>query len=76
MVEQQKSSKKILQIFLKYQPNGKPLIEKIVRASKPGLRRYSSVDDLPMVMNGLGIALFQLQKELWPIMKLESLDGW
>ena len=34
-----------------------PVIEKIERVSKPGLRIYKSKDDIPRVMNGLGIAI-------------------
>jgi small subunit ribosomal protein S8 len=36
---------------------GRPVIEKIERVSKPGLRIYKSKDDIPKVMNGLGIAI-------------------
>ena len=45
-----------LEISLKYYA-GKPVIEKIERVSKPGLRIYKSKDDIPRVMNGLGIAI-------------------
>jgi len=44
-----------LEIALRYYA-GKPVIEKIERISKPGLRIYKSKDDIPRVMNGLGIA--------------------
>ena len=36
---------------------GRPVIEKIERVSKPGLRIYKRKDDIPRVMNGLGIAI-------------------
>ena len=36
---------------------GRPVIEKIERVSKPGLRIYKAKDDIPPVMNGLGIAI-------------------
>jgi small subunit ribosomal protein S8 len=49
-------SKPLLQIALKYHA-GRPVIEKIERVSKPGLRIYRSKDDIPRVMNGLGIAI-------------------
>jgi small subunit ribosomal protein S8 len=49
-------SKPVLQIALKYHA-GRPVIEKIERVSKPGLRIYRSKDDIPPVMNGLGIAI-------------------
>jgi small subunit ribosomal protein S8 len=45
-----------LEIALKYYA-GRPVIEKIERVSKPGLRIYRRKDDIPRVMNGLGIAI-------------------
>jgi len=45
-----------LDIELKYYA-GRPVIEKIDRVSKPGLRIYRGVNDIPKVMNGLGIAI-------------------
>lgn len=45
-----------LDISLKYYA-GRPVIERIERISKPGLRVYRGRDDLPKVMNGLGIAI-------------------
>jgi small subunit ribosomal protein S8 len=46
----------MLDIALRYYA-GRPVIEKIERVSKPGLRIYKSKDDIPRVMNGLGIAI-------------------
>jgi small subunit ribosomal protein S8 len=48
--------KATLEISLKYYA-GKPVIEKIERVSRPGLRIYRPKDDLPKVMNGLGVAI-------------------
>lgn len=45
-----------LSITLKYYA-GKPVIEKIERISRPGLRIYRGCDELPTVMNGLGVAI-------------------
>jgi small subunit ribosomal protein S8 len=45
-----------LELALKYYA-GRPVIEKIERVSKPGLRIYKSKEDLPRVMNGLGVAI-------------------
>ena len=45
-----------LEIALRYYA-GRPVIEKIERVSKPGLRIYKNKDDIPRVMNGLGIAI-------------------
>ncbi len=53
--------KPILTVILKYYA-GKPVIAKIERVSKPGLRVYRSYDDLPSVMNGLGIAIISTPK--------------
>jgi small subunit ribosomal protein S8 len=50
-----------LSIELKYS-DGTPVIEKIMRVSKPGRRVYSSVKDLPLVRNGLGIAILSTPK--------------
>jgi len=48
--------KPVLEIGLKYYA-GRPVIEKIERVSRPGLRIYKGKDDIPRVMNGLGIAI-------------------
>ena len=53
--------KKTLVIELKYF-EGKPVIEIIQRVSKPGLRRYKSVADLPKVRGGLGTAIISTSK--------------
>jgi small subunit ribosomal protein S8 len=45
-----------LEISLKYYA-GKPVIERIERVSRPGLRIYRPKDELPKVMNGLGVAI-------------------
>ena len=50
------TGKPLLEIGLKYYA-GKPVIEKIERISRPGLRIYRPGRDLPKVMNGLGIAI-------------------
>jgi len=52
----EETAKPQLEIALRYYA-GKPVIEKIERISKPGLRIYKSKDDIPRVMNGLGIAI-------------------
>ena len=47
-----------IKIALKYNTETKdPVIKKIQRISKPGLRKYSSSGDLPRILNGLGIAI-------------------
>jgi small subunit ribosomal protein S8 len=52
----QNDGKAELDIALKYYA-GRPVIERIERVSKPGLRVYRGKDNLPKVMNGLGIAI-------------------
>jgi small subunit ribosomal protein S8 len=48
----------VIKIALKYNPVSKiPAIREIKRYSKPGLRKYSSADKLPRVLNGLGVAI-------------------
>ena len=52
----------LLRIALKYDREGASIITEIKRISKPGCRIYSSVDDLPCVMNGMGIAIVSTSK--------------
>lgn len=48
----------VIKIALKYNQSTKvPAITKIDRASRPGLRKYSSATEMPRVLNGLGIAI-------------------
>lgn len=50
-----------LEITLKYYA-GRPVIERIERVSRPGLRVYKKRDDIPQVMNGLGVAIVTTSK--------------
>ena len=52
----------IIRISLKYDENGKKVIAGLKRISKPGLRVYANRDELPKVLNGLGIALISTSK--------------
>ncbi len=52
----------IIRVTLKYDENGKRVISGLKRISKPGLRIYVSKDELPQVLNGLGIALISTSK--------------
>jgi small subunit ribosomal protein S8 len=47
----------ILRVILKYDQEGNPIINEIARTSKPGCRVYSSVEKLPRVLAGMGIAI-------------------
>ena len=53
----------IISIALKYDPITKePVIRKLGRISKPGLRKYSPSDKIPRIINGLGIAIISTSK--------------
>ena len=52
-----------LEIGLKYYA-GRPVIEKIQRVSRPGLRIYKACEDIPKVMDGLGVAIVSTSKGL------------
>ena len=52
----------VIRITLKYDENGARVIEGLKRISKPGLRVYASKEELPQVLNGLGIALISTSK--------------
>ena len=47
----------VLKVFLTNGPNGERVISGLKRISKPGLRNYVGAEDLPKVLNGLGIAI-------------------
>jgi small subunit ribosomal protein S8 len=52
-----------IKIALKYHPKSKaPAIKSIKRVSKPGLRKYAGANELPRVLNGLGIAILSTSK--------------
>jgi small subunit ribosomal protein S8 len=55
------NGKPVLNIELKYYA-GRPVIEKIERVSKPGLRVYKSGQSIPKVMNGLGVTIVSTSK--------------
>lgn len=54
----------IIRITLKYDEKGTRVIDGIKRISKPGLRVYAGKDELPKVLNGLGIAIISTSKGL------------
>jgi small subunit ribosomal protein S8 len=55
------AAKKELHIGLKYYA-GRPVIERLERVSKPGLRVYKGRNDIPRVMNGLGVAIISTSR--------------
>ena len=52
----------VIRVTLKYTANKQKVIRGLRRVSKPGLRIYSNCEDMPKVMNGLGIAIVSTSK--------------
>jgi small subunit ribosomal protein S8 len=55
--EYTREDERTLRVYLKYAEGGKRIISEIKRISKPGCRVYCAKDELPKVLNGLGIAV-------------------
>jgi small subunit ribosomal protein S8 len=51
-----------LRVVLKYDPDGQSAITEIQRVSKPGCRKYAAVDELPVVLGGMGITVVSTSK--------------
>lgn len=64
----------IIRITLKYGENKSQVITGLRRVSKPGLRIYSSCEDMPKVMKGLGIAIVSTSKGVMTDKKARSLN--
>ena len=61
--EETKNNQGAIKIALKYDKDSKrPVIQKLKRVSKPGLRKYVRANDLPSVINGLGLAIISTSK--------------
>lgn len=65
--------KSTLDIELKYH-SGRPVIERIERVSRPGLRIYRGMEGLPKVLNGLGIAIVSTPKGVMTDRKARSVN--
>ena len=63
----------IIRINLKYDEKGSKVIDGLKRISKPGLRIYASKEELPQVLNGLGIALISTSKGIMTDKKAREL---
>ena len=63
----------IIRVSLKYTDKGKKVISGLKRISKPGLRIYASKEELPKVLNGLGIALISTSKGIMTDKKAREL---
>lgn len=57
-----KKSFNMIRVTLKYGPKNERVITNLKRISKPGLRVYTGVEDLPRVLGGLGIAIISTSK--------------
>ena len=55
-------NKEFIRVFLKYDCQGKPVIENIKRVSRPGLRVYVGAGKAPRVLDGLGISILSTSK--------------
>ena len=53
-----------LRLYLRYSPDGEPAIHGLERVSRPGLRVYRGVDELPEVRGGMGVAVISTSKGL------------
>jgi len=60
-VSEEAGNKRTLTVALKYY-QGRPVIDELKRVSRPGLRIYKKVDELPKVLNGLGVAIVSTSK--------------
>jgi small subunit ribosomal protein S8 len=72
-VVRKNGSKAELDIELKYYA-GRPVIERIERVSRPGLRIYRGKEDLPKVLNGLGVAIVSTPKGVMTDRKARSVN--
>ena len=63
-VEGEAAKDKVITIDLKYDGEGKKVISGLKRISKPGLKVYAKSNDVPRVLNGLGIAIISTSKGL------------
>jgi len=55
---------KVIRIFLKYGPKQEQVITRLERISRPSVRQYANKDNLPRVINGLGIAILSTSRGL------------
>jgi small subunit ribosomal protein S8 len=61
-IQEYTTNQRTLRIYLKYTDEGERVISEIKRISKPGCRVYCSKENLPKVLNGLGIAIISTSK--------------
>lgn len=64
----------IIRVTLKYDENKKPVITGLKRVSKPGLRIYTDVENMPQVIKGLGVAIISTSKGVMTDKKARELN--
>lgn len=72
-VQENDKGLKQIEVELKY-VDGMPVIQKISRYSKPSLRKYSSADQIPMVLDGLGVSIISTNQGVLPDYKAKQLN--
>ena len=73
-IEIKDDKQNMLRVFLKYDSNNSPVINGIKRVSKPGCRIYASSDNLPRVLNGLGISIITTSRGIVSNKKAKQLS--
>ena len=74
-IEIKDNKQNMLRVFLKYDNNNNPVINGIKRVSKPVCRIYASSDNLPRVLNGLGISIITTSRGIISNKKAKNLRG-
>tara|TARA_S200000501_G_scaffold361407_1_gene389596 strand:- start:941 stop:1333 length:393 start_codon:yes stop_codon:yes gene_type:complete len=73
-VKIQDNKQGILRVYLKYSYNDQPVIRGLKRVSTPGCREYVSVDNMPRVLNGMGISIVSTSKGVMSNKKAKNLN--
>ena len=60
MIEEE--GKKNILVYLKYAANGNPVLNKLIRVSKPSCRQYVGADEVKPILNGIGISILSTSK--------------
>jgi small subunit ribosomal protein S8 len=72
--EDSENNQGVIKIAIKYDSSRQPIIRKMTRISKPGLRKYVKSTELPRVINGLGTALISTSKGVLTDKKARELN--
>jgi len=68
-----RGNRKVLEIFLKYSEDGERVITHLEKISKPGRRSYVRKDEIPRVLNGLGICILSTSRGVFSGEKAKNL---